>query len=161
MISLLYVFLPRNPFNDVAEQTMLDATQELLDMKDSTDVGVSVDGAWQRRGYASFNGLVAAILIDSGKVLDVEAMSRYCKACREKEILISSNKEEYDRWYEIHKVDCTLNCVGSAGSMEVTGTNRSLITRKMRYTVLTTLGMVTVRVIYPSKTLILVLKSGS
>ena len=65
-------------------------------------------------------------------------MSRYCKACREKEILISSNKEEYDRWYEIHKVDCTLNCVGSAGSMEVTGAkrifNRSLITRKMRYT---------------------------
>ena len=34
------------PVNDVAEQTMLDATQELLDMKDSTDVGVSVDGAW-------------------------------------------------------------------------------------------------------------------
>ena len=121
----------------IAEQTMLDASTELLVNKDSADVGVSVDGAWQRRGYASFNGLVAAISIDSGKVLDVEAMSRHCKACREKEPLITADKEQYDTWYELHKTDCLLNCTGSAGSMEVTGAMRifkgSLAERRLRY----------------------------
>jgi len=126
-----------NVVESVAVQTMVDASTELSQGEDVVDVGVSVDGVLQRRGYASFNGLVAAISIDTGKVLDVESMSRYCKMCRLKEPLIATDKEKYDEWYEGHKIVCRLNCIGSAGSMEVTGaTNifkRSIANRKLRY----------------------------
>ena len=36
----------------------------------SADVGVSVDGTWQRKGFTSMNGVVTAISIDNGKVLE-------------------------------------------------------------------------------------------
>ena len=51
------------------------------------DVGVSVDGTWQRRGFSSNNGVVTAISIDTGKVVDVEIMSKICKGCKQKEHL--------------------------------------------------------------------------
>ena len=64
---------------------MDDAAKEILDSAASTDdtvdTSVSGDGTWQRKGFSSFNGLFAAISIESGKVLDVEPMSRYCKGC--------------------------------------------------------------------------------
>ncbi|GFW86391.1 hypothetical protein TNCV_4331751 [Trichonephila clavipes] len=41
-----------------------------------------VDGTWQRRGYSSMNGCVAALSVDTGKVVDIEIMSSYCPTCR-------------------------------------------------------------------------------
>ncbi|GFU87140.1 hypothetical protein TNCV_4927881, partial [Trichonephila clavipes] len=38
---------------------------------------------WQRRGYTSMNGCVAAISVDTGKVLDIEVMSFYCPTFRD------------------------------------------------------------------------------
>ena len=74
----------------VAEETMDDAAKEILDSAASTDdtvdTSVSGDGTWQRKGFSSFNGLFAAISIESGKVLDVEPMSRYCKGCNLKRV---------------------------------------------------------------------------
>ena len=46
------------------------------------ECGVSVNGTWQRRGYSSLNGCVAAISIDTGKVIDIEVMSSYCRICK-------------------------------------------------------------------------------
>ena len=40
------------------------------------NVGVSVDGSWQRRGFSSLNGVVTAISIDSGKIVDTEIESK-------------------------------------------------------------------------------------
>ena len=74
----------------VAENTIIDAAQELKDLKsnhlvlnsipdhlpDVTDVAVSCDGTWQRRGYSSNNGIVSVISMETGKVLDVEAMNK-------------------------------------------------------------------------------------
>ncbi|GFU86576.1 hypothetical protein TNCV_4480121 [Trichonephila clavipes] len=37
---------------------------------------------WQRRGYTCMNGCVAAISVDTGKVLDIEVMSSYCPTCK-------------------------------------------------------------------------------
>ena len=60
------------------------------------NTSVSVDGTWQKGGFSSLNGTMAAISIDTGKVLDFEIMSRYCQACvtnaplEEKKILRSS-----------------------------------------------------------------------
>ena len=36
----------------------------------TADVGVSVDGIWQKKGFSSRLGVVRVISIDSGKVLD-------------------------------------------------------------------------------------------
>ncbi|GFV26428.1 uncharacterized protein TNCV_4308271 [Trichonephila clavipes] len=46
------------------------------------ECGISVDGTWQRRGYSSMNGCVAALSVDTGKVVDIEIMSSYCLTCR-------------------------------------------------------------------------------
>ena len=53
---------------EVAEKRMLDAANELRH-------GVSVDGTWQRRGFVSLNGTVAAISMIMAKLL----MLRSCK----------------------------------------------------------------------------------
>ncbi|GFW39711.1 hypothetical protein TNCV_3188821 [Trichonephila clavipes] len=36
------------------------------------ECGISVDGTWQCRGYSSMNGFVAALSVDTGKVVDIE-----------------------------------------------------------------------------------------
>ena len=45
------------------------------------DTGVTVDGTWQRRGYSSLNGAVAAISIDYGRILDIHVMRKFCQLC--------------------------------------------------------------------------------
>ena len=74
---------------DVAEETMADAATELKENQgtNNPDVSVSCDGTWQRRGFSSLNGSFTAISVDSGKILDTEIMSRYCKSCKGKENL--------------------------------------------------------------------------
>ena len=74
----------------VAGITMQDACEELrADFSSDAikDVKVSSDGTWQRRGYSSLNGVVTVISIKNYKVLDIEPMSRTCKACVLKEPL--------------------------------------------------------------------------
>ena len=45
------------------------------------DISASFDGTWQRRGYASLNGVVSAISIDTGKCLSYDCLTKNCKAC--------------------------------------------------------------------------------
>ena len=49
------------------------------------------DNTWQRKRFSSFNGVFVAISIESGKVLDVEPMCRYCKDCNSKKDLKVKN----------------------------------------------------------------------
>ena len=70
----------------VAEETMSDAASELRAKQTQlsnkvVNEKISCDGSWQRRGFSSLNGFVAAISMDNGKVLDAEPMSRYCRSC--------------------------------------------------------------------------------
>ncbi|GFU50108.1 acetoacetyl-CoA synthetase [Trichonephila clavipes] len=68
--------------SNVACNTMKEAALEIRSNETDTEFsqcGVSVDGTWQRRGYSSLNGCVSVISIDSGKVLDVEFMSKVCR----------------------------------------------------------------------------------
>ncbi|GFV62055.1 uncharacterized protein TNCV_4108581 [Trichonephila clavipes] len=67
---------------EVAEESMIKAATEIVEKKQniSSDIvkcGISVDGTWQRRGYTSMNGCVAAISVDTGKVLDIEVICRH------------------------------------------------------------------------------------
>ncbi|GFU87053.1 uncharacterized protein TNCV_1586411 [Trichonephila clavipes] len=64
---------------EVAEESMIKAATEIVEKHQnlSSDIvkcGISVDGTWQRRGYTSMNGCVAAISVDTGKVLDIEVI---------------------------------------------------------------------------------------
>jgi len=65
---------------------MNDAAEELRSKfhaseYEITDTAVSCDGTWQKRGYSSLNGVITGISMNNGKVLDIEPMTRACKAC--------------------------------------------------------------------------------
>ena len=51
----------------------------------SADVGVSVDGTWQHKGFTSLDGVATVTSIDSGKVLDtakvLKILFKSCKGC--------------------------------------------------------------------------------
>ena len=60
----------------VAEQSMSRAAEQVdgaVDDAGVANVTASFDGTWQKRGYSSLNGVVAAI--SNGKVVDYEVMS--------------------------------------------------------------------------------------
>ena len=101
----------RDTAKTVAEASMSAAIEEVK-KESATDIGASVDVTWQRRGFSSLNGVVLAVSTSNFKVVDVEAMSRYCQSCASKEEL------EFDNWKGTHKPSCKANHVGSAGSME-------------------------------------------
>ena len=58
----------------ITEQSMAAAAREVTEIKGTSDIGVSVDITWQKRGFASLNGVVVAISTTNFKVLDVEMM---------------------------------------------------------------------------------------
>ncbi|GFT20866.1 uncharacterized protein TNCV_942091 [Trichonephila clavipes] len=97
--------------SNVACNTMKEAALEIRSNKTDTEIsqcGVSVDGTWQRRRYSSLNGCVSVIWIDSGKVLDVEFVSKVFRLCN------SKNKE----------LNTSPNCakhIGSSGAMDPPG----------------------------------------
>ena len=64
----------------IADESFKNAGKEVKE-KFGGEVGVSVDGSWQRRGHASHNGIVTAISIDTGKCLDILVLSNTCKQC--------------------------------------------------------------------------------
>jgi hypothetical protein len=65
------------------------------------DCGISCDGSWQRRGHSSLNGCVTIISMETGKVLDVEALTSHCKECKYYEKL-DKNSKEYREWKANH-----------------------------------------------------------
>ena len=63
----------RKAAKTVAEASM-SATIEEVKKEGATDIGVSVGGTWQRRGFSSLNGVVVAVSTLNFKVVDAEAM---------------------------------------------------------------------------------------
>ena len=60
----------------VAKETMIDAVKEISQSSSRIiNTAVSVNDSWQRRGFSSLNGVVTAIPMDTGKILDCEPMS--------------------------------------------------------------------------------------
>ena len=102
----------------VATCSMIEAAT-ILKQTVGPDIGVSVDGTWQKRGFSSLNGVVAAISVNTGKVIDVEFFSKSCKSCSEHSTLKDTIKEEYEKWKLKH--NCSLNYEGSSANMESVG----------------------------------------
>ncbi|MBX9702962.1 MAG: hypothetical protein K2X39_02290, partial [Silvanigrellaceae bacterium] len=122
----------------VAQETMNDAVSDLrLQCKEDEilDVGVSCDGTWQRRGFSSLNGVFAALSMDSGKILDVEVMSRVCRGCSLNQKLSKKDPTAYAEWRNSHI--CKMNFVGSASGMECEGAirifQRSIKNHKLQF----------------------------
>ena len=105
-----------------------------VDKDGITNVSVSGDGAWQKRGFSSLNGVMT--LISNGKCVDIEVMSKKCRQCDVWEK--KQGTKEYKEWKETHSEFCSINHHGSSGAMEITGLNRlfkrSINLYKLRYT---------------------------
>ena len=76
----------RNSAETVSKESMQNAAEEAKEFYEPGedgvfDIGVSGDGTWRRRGYSSAYGVITAISTVTGKVLDVEIMSKECKEC--------------------------------------------------------------------------------
>jgi hypothetical protein len=104
--------------SEAAKDSMDNAAKDIIKMKCSKKVvvkcGVSIDGTWQKRGYSSMNGCVSCISIDTGKILDVEIMSQFCRYC-------SKMSKTSDPSNNSHTC---FNHTGSASSMETVGVYR-------------------------------------
>ncbi|GFV08003.1 uncharacterized protein TNCV_4785341 [Trichonephila clavipes] len=46
----------------------------------NSNIAVAVDGTWHKRGYSSLNGVVCATSVENGKVIDFEALTKYCSS---------------------------------------------------------------------------------
>lgn len=107
---------------EMASKSMVDAAVEVRSVVGSAKCGISGDGTWQKRGHLSLNGCMSAISADTGKVIDVEALSSSCKYCKTKRKL-SPESTSYQEWKANH-ISCHAHHEGSAGSMETVGLHR-------------------------------------
>ncbi|GFT10810.1 uncharacterized protein NPIL_286881 [Nephila pilipes] len=88
---------------ETCEESMAEAVHEAVgENEGGRDIAVAVDGSWQKRGFSSKNGVVTVTSVDTGKVIDVEILSKHC---------ICPNKTK-------HLQNCKRNFVGYSGKME-------------------------------------------
>ncbi|GFV17908.1 uncharacterized protein TNCV_2770771 [Trichonephila clavipes] len=92
----------------------------------NTNIAVALDGTWHKRGYSSLNGVVCAMSVENGKVIDFEALTKYCSSCK--------GKKKKKKTCE----NCAKNYEGFSGGMECRGVlsifQRSETSRKASYT---------------------------
>ena len=81
------------------------------------DCTAQLDGTWMTRGYASLNGVVAAVAQVNKKVIDTYVLSKFCKACA-----VWERRKDTPSYLEFEaNHQCPINHKGSAGAMEAAG----------------------------------------
>ncbi len=133
----------KNFFVDEAELKMKDAANKLIEIieieepqKVSIDetgekiaeVGVTVDGSWQKRGHTSKISVVFLLSVRTDDVLDYEVMSLYCHGCTSHQ-KIGTNSEAYQIWKAEHQRNCQINHSGFSGNMETPWGNKDIISK--------------------------------
>ena len=100
------------------------------------NIAVSFDGAWQRRGHSSHNGVAAVIDLLTGLPCDYEVLSNFCLKCK----IAASSPESSESFYNKHAGNCPKNFDGSANAMEVECAlrmwRRSVQENNLQYTVM-------------------------
>ena len=100
-----------------------------------TNISVTVDGTWQKRGHTSKIGCVFVLSVRSGEVLDYEVCSLVCHKCVAAKS--ARNNADFDTWYEMHKSKCQINHTGTSDAMEANGAVkiflRSIEKRPLKY----------------------------
>ena len=82
---------------------------------DTVDIAVSYDGAWQKRGHTSRNGVFVAIDVLTGYVVDFEVMSNYCQVCEKGP---KKDDSDYDEFWKKRQDACEKIHDCSSGAME-------------------------------------------
>ncbi|GFX65831.1 uncharacterized protein TNCV_2043641 [Trichonephila clavipes] len=120
---------------EVAEESMKRAAVEENSSSPDNLLTVSGDSTWKTRGHSSVIGVCTVIGAETGKVLDREVLSSFCKGCYSYKGLKFGIK--YNKWQRAHKISCRKNYSGSAGKMEVDGMlrifNRSEKLHNLKY----------------------------
>ncbi|GFV53858.1 uncharacterized protein TNCV_4209091 [Trichonephila clavipes] len=122
---------------EVAEESMKRAAVEENSSSPDNLLTVSGDGTWKTRGHSSLIGVCIVIGVETGKVLDREVLSSFCKGCDSYKGVKFGIK--YNKWQRAraHKISCRKNYSGSAGKMEVDGMlrifNRSEKLQNLKY----------------------------
>lgn len=94
---------------EVCTDSMNKAAEECVVENDGDhDITAIFDGSWQRRGHQSLNGIVSAIAANTGKVVDVKILSKFCRC-----------KKRVEHEHDLSR--CEANYNGSSGNMEVAG----------------------------------------
>ena len=60
---------------------MKEAVEKVKNLTGTIDFTTNFDVTWQKPGFSSLDGVVSAVSNLSGKVLDFDIKSKYCKAC--------------------------------------------------------------------------------
>lgn len=61
---------------------MKKAAKEAVEENEgATDISIAFDGTWQKRGFKSLNGVFTITSVETGKVLDIEVLSKFCRGC--------------------------------------------------------------------------------
>ena len=130
-----------NAYEEAAESSMKKASDEvraLLNYADdqTADIEVSLDGTWQKRGYASLNGVTTVIAKTNEKCIDKHVMSKFCPSCSHWEN--KKDDPEYNEWHVKHESQCKINHKKSSGAMEGASAvilfKNSIDRRNLRYT---------------------------
>lgn len=115
----------------VSEKSMKCAAEEEKELTGSSDIIVSGDGTWKTRGHTSRVGVCTVIGDKTGKVIDTEVLSTYCKACDSWKA--RKGTAEHKAWEKSHKDECLINHSGSSGMMEVVGMIRIFERSEMKH----------------------------
>ena len=98
----------------------LDYTREQLSDV-VVNAGITIDASWCSRGWSATDAVIAAISVNTGKVVDVVHMSSSCSECKKMEKKKKKKKTdgevsrlEYLSWFTKHEPDCYLNDDGSS-----------------------------------------------
>ena len=118
---------------------MKQSAQELAEFTGSSEVAVTFDGTWMRRGFSSLLSVCARIGFRTGRVLDMYVGSKYCQECviwSDKLDKSAISQERFDEWKAQHS--CKMNTTKSSAAMEMEGAcaiwKRSQETRGLKYT---------------------------
>ncbi|KAJ8887872.1 hypothetical protein PR048_014090 [Dryococelus australis] len=88
------------------------------------DLTVVLNGSWHRRGHVSLHGVVTCTSVDTGKVIDVDILSKHC-TCK-------------DKLKDKHEDACSAQYKGTSGGMDgsdvVNIFNHSILQCNVRYT---------------------------
>lgn len=127
--SIKYNSIVRSSVKAYAMESMTTAAEQAVAENGSSDIAISFDGSWQKRGFQSKNSCASIISIDNGKVLDVDVLTKYCQGCRQ----AGKSTEKQTK----HEMNCQRNYDGTSGGMEVASAvkmfQRSQHDRAVRY----------------------------
>ena len=126
-ISEMLVANAEDAMKEAAERAISfaleDNPDECIEISNGDLIGriaVSVDGTWQKRGHSSKTGIVFAMSVDTGEVLDYEVRTLHCRECISHQNDVNSSLE-YVKWQERHRSKCDVNHEVSSEKMEKQG----------------------------------------